>query len=249
MQRLFGTLPPARLLPVHVSNIVGGWRSRYAKNTVNCRTKALRRILREIGPLCANLDLYRSVPRVGRARPPQQRVTEEQRVALLQKMPMWLRCFVLFCADLGLRFNTARTVRLSLYNRENRTIDFTTKGEAKQILPLSPALVAILESIPKDAGDIPVLEALYGRLPHKSTVRKAFMQACKRAGLPQAVTPHTFRRTIVSNLYRDTKDLRACQQLLGHANLATTAYYLLDEDPARLRELLANLRPYTEVKQ
>jgi integrase/recombinase XerC len=46
-----------------------------------------------------------------------------------------------------------------------------------------------------------------------------------RAGLPTAVHPHMLRHSFASHLLQSSQDLRAVQELLGHANITTTQVY------------------------
>jgi integrase/recombinase XerC len=47
----------------------------------------------------------------------------------------------------------------------------------------------------------------------------------KQAGLPSAVHPHMLRHTFASHILQSSQDLRAVQELLGHANITTTQVY------------------------
>ena len=58
-----------------------------------------------------------------------------------------------------------------------------------------------------------------------SQVRARLGQLARAAGLPTHVHPHMLRHSFASHLLQSSGDLRAVQELLGHANIATTQVY------------------------
>jgi integrase/recombinase XerC len=58
-----------------------------------------------------------------------------------------------------------------------------------------------------------------------SQVRSRLKRRALAAGLPTHVHPHMLRHSFASHLLQSSGDLRGVQELLGHANIATTQIY------------------------
>ena len=56
-------------------------------------------------------------------------------------------------------------------------------------------------------------------------IQKQLGELAVRAGLPVHVHPHSLRHSFASHLLQSAQDLRAVQELLGHANISTTQIY------------------------
>ena len=77
-----------------------------------------------------------------------------------------------------------------------------------------------------------IFTTLAGKPVSVRYVQAAVKRYTARAGITKGVHPHTLRHSFATDLYRETKDIRLTQKVLGHANLVTTQVYthLVDED-------------------
>jgi integrase/recombinase XerC len=76
------------------------------------------------------------------------------------------------------------------------------------------------------AGDDPALFiGAHGRRLTPQHIRLRLRQRSQQAGLATPVHPHMLRHSFASHLLQSSGDLRAVQELLGHANIATTQVY------------------------
>ncbi|MGE4124702.1 MAG: tyrosine recombinase XerC [Pusillimonas sp.] len=64
-----------------------------------------------------------------------------------------------------------------------------------------------------------------GRRISPRVVQRQLEKLAKQAGLPVHVHPHSLRHSFASHLLQSAQDLRAVQELLGHANISTTQIY------------------------
>jgi integrase/recombinase XerC len=103
---------------------------------------------------------------------------------------------------------------------------------AKALQALAHWLVlreALLSAVPAAEGLVPVQAALFiGRNATRLTPQSIWQRLRKRslqAGLDTPVHPHMLRHSFASHLLQSSSDLRAVQELLGHASITTTQVY------------------------
>jgi len=104
------------------------------------------------------------------------------------------------------------------------------KGSKRRSVPVgAAALTALAAWLPLRAhwaGDDPALFiAAHGRRLTPQHVRLRLRQRSQQAGLATPVHPHMLRHSFASHLLQSSGDLRAVQELLGHANIGTTQVY------------------------
>ena len=104
------------------------------------------------------------------------------------------------------------------------------KGEKRRSVPVGSkalqALAAWVAARVQWAGDNPALfiNQRGGRLTPQH-IRLRLKQRSLRAGLATPVHPHMLRHSFASHVLQSSGDLRAVQELLGHANITTTQVY------------------------
>ena len=146
----------------------------------------------------------------------------------------------------GLRLSEA----LNLNRRDVTDADVLTilgKGRKQRIVPVLPAVRTALETwmaaCPFPHGpDGPLFTGARGGRLNPALADKAMRHIRHLMGLPDSATPHALRHSFATHLLGDGADLRAIQELLGHASLSTTQRYT-EVDEAHLMEIYKSAHP------
>jgi len=112
----------------------------------------------------------------------------------------------------------------------SETLVITGKGRKQRQLPVLPAVrTAVAEYLAAcpyaGAKDGPLFVGARGGPLHPRLVQRQMQLLRARLGLPDTATPHALRHSFATHLLGAGGDLRAIQELLGHASLSTTQRY------------------------
>ena len=147
----------------------------------------------------------------------------------------------------GLRVSELTGLTYGAIDFENGVARVLGKGRKERLCPLGRVALAVLKEFRDEHAQrtTPASRVLVNRDGSPMTVR-AVQLMLKRylslAGLPLDLTPHKLRHSYATHLLNAGADLRLVQELLGHAQLATTQVYT-HVSVARLKEIYAKAHP------
>jgi integrase/recombinase XerC len=162
----------------------------------------------------------------------------------------WIACRDAAVATLlygcGLRISEA----LGLKGRDAPLPDMLRirgKGGKERLVPVLPAardaVAAYVQACPHEiVPDGPLFLGVRGGALNPRLISGAMAGVRARLGLPATATPHALRHSFATHLLAAGGDLRAIQDLLGHASLSTTQAYTA-VDTERLMEVYAAAHP------
>jgi integrase/recombinase XerD len=150
----------------------------------------------------------------------------------------------------GLRVSEMTSLRLQDIHWEMQAIRTIGKGNKERLIPVAGPALALLgryiaDIRPKVAArgdDDAVFLNNRGRGFSRVGVWKIIKRHAVEAGIKRRVTPHTIRHSFATHLLEGGADLRAIQEMLGHADLSTTEIYTHTSD-AHLRETYDTKHP------
>ena len=129
----------------------------------------------------------------------------------------------------GIRVSELTGLNLGELDMDNGLVRVLGKGNKERIVPLGSraveAITAYTDARGNPAASAPLLlNARGGRLSSRSVGRIVDKYILKLAALKK-ISPHTLRHTFATHMLEGGADLRAIQELLGHASLSTTQKY------------------------
>lgn len=160
----------------------------------------------------------------------------------------------------GMRVSELVTLPRSVLAGDPRVLTIVGKGQRERLVPLNPAARAALDAYlsigTNGEGDVsrmlPQRYLFASRGAEGHVTRQRLGQELKalavEAGIdPERVSPHVLRHAFASHLLDRGADLRAVQQLLGHADISTTQIYthVLEE---RLKKIVFEHHPLAKAR-
>ncbi|MBE7439613.1 MAG: tyrosine recombinase XerC [Spirochaetales bacterium] len=194
-------------------------------------------------------------PRFFKSLPPVLQPLEMERVllseeslpgSLTQALQLRDRAIMEMLYSSGMRIS--ELLSLKTLNGAPTELKVTGKGGKDRIVFLGQAARQALEAYllvrPRFK---PQSDALFlnrtGKALGDRGVRYRFLDYGRRKGLPRRLTPHKFRHSFATDLLTEGADIRAVQEMLGHASLSTTQIYTA-VSRERLQNVYRNCHPH-----
>tara|TARA_B110000438_G_scaffold44093_1_gene44086 strand:- start:1637 stop:2599 length:963 start_codon:yes stop_codon:yes gene_type:complete len=138
--------------------------------------------------------------------------------------------------DTGIRISELVKLSLEDLKIEQQTVKVLGKGKKERLLPFGKKTAAVIKSylkfradhiknmtLPSDPPGLFLNQR--GQTISTRGVRKIMHQYIRANNFPKNISPHSLRHTFATHMLEAGADLRAIQEMLGHASLSTTQKY------------------------
>jgi integrase/recombinase XerD len=226
-------------------------------NSLSRRLVAIRvffRYLQQESLLVANVTDAMDSPRIWRMLPATLTPREVERLleapAAGRRLALRDRAILETLYGTGLRVSELSGLKMGDLHFDAGYLRCLGKGNKERIVPFGGSAASSLrryltEQRPALAGGADT-QALFltsrGRPFGRKGLWKMIRKHALTAALTKRVTPHTLRHSFASHLLANEAPLRVIQEMLGHADIATTQIYT-HVDPSRLKAVHARFHP------
>lgn len=131
----------------------------------------------------------------------------------------------------GLRISEALSLNIQDMRPETGTVRVIGKGSKERLAPLSDTCIRSMRlwlevrSLLAPQNEPALFVGNRGKRLNRRQAARILDELGASAGLPQHISPHMLRHSFATHLLEGGADLRAVQELLGHARLSTTQRY------------------------
>jgi len=230
----------------------------YASSTVARKVAAVKsffKFLTETGQIKSNPAAQMETPRAEKHLPATVSTEDVDRLleAPVGDAPAALRdrAMLEMLYATGLRVSELVALNVSDVNVDAGTVRCIGKGKKERILPIYDRARDVLGDYighgrPKLLGEHNNEDALFLNRRGTRLTRQGLWLIIKHyvqeVGIKENVTPHTLRHSFATHMLSGGADLRAVQQMLGHANISTTQIYT-QVTADRMREVYDDSHP------
>lgn len=152
----------------------------------------------------------------------------------------------------GLRVSELVNLKLSNIYAEEQYLQIFGKGDKERWVPINPRALELLDTyihhvrvhVPEKMGEEKyVFLNRRGRHLSRQMIFIFLQKAVDEAGIKKKISPHSLRHSFATELVENGADLRAVQEMLGHASISTTEIYTHITREA-LRNTIAAYHPH-----
>ncbi len=150
----------------------------------------------------------------------------------------------------GVRVSELVSLNLDNVNLEEEYIRCLGKGAKERLIPVGGAAVLRAAEylkfgrprLIKDPREVSFFVNHHGRRLTRQGFWKIVKKYARRACIEKEITPHTIRHSFATHLLENGADLRAVQEMLGHADISTTQIYT-HITQGRIKEVYGKAHP------
>lgn len=151
----------------------------------------------------------------------------------------------------GLRVSEVCRLKMADINIEGGFLRTTGKGNKERLVPVGKTALEWIQRYlagtrgsfgPGATAHGELILSTRGKPISRKTVWVIVKKYARQAGIATRITPHTLRHSFATHLLENGGDLRVIQELLGHADIATTQIYT-HVDQTRLKETHYRFHP------
>ncbi len=162
------------------------------------------------------------------------------------------KAMLAFMYATGCRVSEMTNLKTSDVNMDERYARVTGKGNKQRMVSLTPMAIEAISNYLKleraemvtnrdlDEGWLFVTRS--GRQLNRETVWELIQRYAARIGCGKSISPHTLRHSFATHLLAGGADIRALQEMLGHASIRTTQIYT-HVDHTRLKSVHEKCHP------
>ena len=133
----------------------------------------------------------------------------------------------------GLRLSEVVNLNIDALDFTEGTVIVTGKGNKTRIVPMGAHAIAAIQKwlqirvnyATNDAASKAVFIGLQGRRVGARNLQLRLKEWSIKQGINSSVHPHMLRHSFATHVLQSSGDLRAVQEMLGHANISTTQVY------------------------